>query len=244
MKKPVFTFALLLIMCSSHLMAQEEKSYGPVAGNYAVGISSNPIWEYFGNFFGKTEKNYAPSAFLAGGSGIFGKYYTADNRAIRAGANLYTQTATYKTPFSRYEKRSENTLNMSFSLGLENRIGEGRFQAFYGPSAGIGLYTGSTSYDYDGNQMYGDILKEKNGTQFSLAAGLFGGAEYFLLPKIALGTELGFGIQFLTRGTGNVERHEMDDVAYRHGGNELSLGFQSTPAQMAPRGSIYITFYF
>lgn len=242
MRKTLISLTIVLFGLTN-LFAQEEKSFGPTAGNFAIGFSSEPVWEYIGNFFGKLNNNSAPSATLSSGQGIFGKYFSAENRAIRAGVYLNFQSVTDKWPEAVWEKTTSKDFGLSVSLGLENRIGQGRLQAFYGPSAGMGFSSSSLSYSYDGAPPSGSVHKITSGNVFSIAAGIFGGVEYFLSPKIALGTELGFGLVFLTRGTGSIERHFMDDEPYEVGRNGFYMGFERNPAQMAPRGSIYITLY-
>jgi len=85
---------LILTALTFTLQAQEVKEYGPSSGSFAVGIAANPAFEYLGNFFGKTVNNSAPTANLANGYHLFGKYFSSPKTAFRAGISFGYDTET------------------------------------------------------------------------------------------------------------------------------------------------------
>jgi hypothetical protein len=106
--------------------------------------------------------------------------------------------------------------------GMEKRKGNTRLQGYYGAEAGISLGSDKTSYTY-GNSFsdtntdptiwdFGNdeaiasggsrITEIKSGMGFGLGIRGFIGAEYFVLPKISIGGEFGWGIVLQTQGEG------------------------------------------
>ena len=100
------------------------------------------------------------------------------------------------------------------SLGYEWRRGYGRLQAFYGGQALITFDSKSTKYTYgnaledaggntstkwntsnfDQAKLKTRALKETSGLSFGAGIGGFVGVEYFVLPHMAIGGELGIGM--------------------------------------------------
>lgn len=235
----VFLFAGLFISVN----AQESKQYGPVAGNYAVGISANPFLEYVGNFFGKASSNIAPTANISRYN-VSGKYFFNDKSAVRAGIGF---GGTYKKSFMGVDDEDvkiERGLGISLALGLEKRIGNGRIQAFYGPSVGISYLGGTDKFKYSDVPLDGTKLKETDGREFGLGIGGFGGIECFITQNIAFGTELGFGLLIESKGKSKTEYQGADDVFSGDKHTKLSLSFYDVPAQLSPKGKIFFLFYF
>lgn len=238
------SFLVILTALSFTLQAQEVKEYGPSSGSFAVGIAANPAFEYLGNFFGKTVNNNAPTANLANGYHLFGKYFSSPKTAVRAGISFGYDTETTLFGIEDENKLNETGLYAGLALGLEKRHGQSRVQAFYGPSVGVGFSSASDTYKYAEDPATGDILKQTYGSSLSFALGAFAGVEYFLLSNIALGTEIGMGLNFSSNGKGSIEREGLDIQETGNKSSSLDFGFSNTPAQMAPRGTIYLSVYF
>jgi hypothetical protein len=243
MMKKVVLFGIFLI--SLNLNGQVEiTEYGPRAGNFGVGIAANPFFQYIGNFFGKTHVNTAPSANLASNYHLFGKYFTSDNSALRAGLHLnYGVESTFFGPDDE-NRLNETALLFGLALGFENRFGSERIQGFFGPSLGVGYSTERDIYSYDATPVQGSILERSYGTDLSFALGGFAGVEYFIWSNFAIGTELGLGLNVSTSGKGRIEYQGMDDAETGTRSREINIGFNDTPAQLAPRGTIYLSLYF
>jgi hypothetical protein len=242
MKKNV----IILIVLSFAMLsakAQNESEYGPQKGNFAIAVSANPLLEYFGNFFGKSDKNSAPTANLANGYNLAGKYYLSNKNALRIGLNLAYNSESYFSGSDDENKTTEYASNIGMALGYELRAGSGRIQGYYGPSLGFGIINSGVNYNWDEVED-GDLLNEMDGTNFNIALGAFGGVEYFLTKNIALGTELGLGLILSSTGKGLRVYEGEDDVETGDKESSFSFGFNNTPAQLSPRGTIYVSFYF
>ncbi|MCF8363626.1 MAG: hypothetical protein K9G70_13495 [Prolixibacteraceae bacterium] len=235
----VFLFAGLFMSVN----AQKSKQYGPVAGNYAVGISANPFLEYLGNFFGKASLNTAPTANISSYN-VSGKYFFNDNSAFRAGLSF---GGLYNKSFFGNEDQNikiDRGLGINLALGIEKRIGNGRIQAFYGPSVGINYLGNTDKYKYEEEPATGAKLKETDGKEFGLGIGGFGGIECFISQNIAIGTELGFGLFIESKGKSKTEYQDADDVVSGNKHTKVELNFYDVPAQLSPKGKIFFLFYF
>lgn len=161
--------------------------------------------------------------------------------------------------------------NIMLTGGMEWRKGSTRLQGFYGGELGLGFGGGSkTQYtyanDYTWNGTTGtstqvhavdgssDLvsINQKGGVMFGLRG--FIGAEYFVLPKLAVGGEFGWGLGLQTIGTGSVtgtrveptagattEEFTVDTVA---GGSAFGVGTDNSNPFFGPSGSLKITFHF
>jgi hypothetical protein len=242
--KKILNFVALVLLISLSALAQDSKEYGPKAGNFGVGIAANPFFDYIGNFFGKTVNNSAPTANLANGYSLFGKYFIADKSAVRAGIDIgYTMETSY---FGNDDEDKFNNSDFAagLALGFEKRIGSGRIQAFYGPSLGLGFSSSNDAYVYKDGATKGNLIKKEYGSTVSFALGGFAGVECFLTQNIAIGTELGLGLNFSTIGKGKNIYQGSDDVETGAKASAFKFGFNNTPAQLAPRGTIYFSIYF
>lgn len=154
--------------------------------------------------------------------------------------------------------------------GLEWRKGSTRLQGFYGGELGIGFgggsktdYTYANAYTWNGtagtatqtHAVDGSVdvnnITQKGGVMFGLRG--FIGAEYFVIPKLAVGGEFGWGLGLTTIGTGSItttqvtaagtgtEEITTETVA---GGSQFVLGTDNSSAMFGPSGSLRITFHF
>jgi len=104
----------------------------------------------------------------------------------------------------------------------------------------------------DGNG--GRITERKNGTQFSLGLRGFIGVEYFILPKISLGGEFGWGLGITTNGKSS-ETFEtsgvtsvgssvnITSISYPKSGS-FSLDTDNKNSVWGPSGTLRLNFYF
>ncbi len=119
--------------------------------------------------------------------------------------------------------------NIALTAGMEMRRGKTRLQGYYGAEAGLALGGSKTTYTY-GNAYSSTnpaptIWDFNTGTQGaaasrtteSKAGGTFGigirgfiGAEYFILPKMSIGGEFGWGLVFQSMGEGSTTTEYWD----------------------------------
>lgn len=102
----------------------------------------------------------------------------------------------------------------------------------------------------------GRITERKNGATFSLGLRAFVGAEYFVLPKISIGGEFGWGLGFVTGGktttkyesVGNNGSSPTDQVGSSSittaGRGSFSLDTDNANSLFGPSGSIRLNFHF
>ncbi len=258
MKKSVLTFALALGVSSvfaQDLTSKKGEAYLPEAGDYAIGIDATPFLNYFGNFFGKTAANTAPSwNFLTTNQTITGKFFVESGMAYRGSLRLNfgsdkvrTKTADRNavapvTPApgdqpTTVENRMRTSYNnIALAGGIEWRKGTTRLQGFYGAELGVSFGATKNIYEY-GNALSatvfvdgGDnqdgtnvvavgptfqggaarITERDNGSTAALGVRGFIGAEFFILPKLALGGEFGWGLAYTASGYGSTTYETQD----------------------------------
>lgn len=166
--------------------------------------------------------------------------------------------------------------NIGLSGGMEYRKGKGRLQGFYGGELGISFSSSKTTYTY-GNSL---TITDQTASDFSGATGLtnagvdpvwgtpgraneiksggtfgigvrgFIGAEYFVLPKLSVGGEFGWGLVFSSTGAGSEIWSSTDGAStadITHEGTKSSSFGVDTDAMnsvFGPAGSLRMTFHF
>tara|TARA_B110000285_G_scaffold227512_1_gene288960 strand:- start:1574 stop:2467 length:894 start_codon:yes stop_codon:yes gene_type:complete len=152
---------------------------------------------------------------------IFGKYMTSDSSAIRLSFHVYGEDIIDKyeayddlvnNPDSMViDSRRFNESSNYISLGLEWRRGKSRLRGFYGGDAVLSWTNEHTHYNYGNditatnvtpttsaslgnvwNPDFGRITEERTGAIFGIGVRGFVGVEYFIAPKICVGTEFGW----------------------------------------------------
>lgn len=181
MKKLIAIF--LTVTIASYVFAQE--TYGPIAGERALGVTLNPITNFFGNLFNGTSGNnlndlqgesiqdpYTIAAGYTNTASIMGKYMLSESTALRANIGfefikskncLYSQDdkEVALNPLSEAQVVDIQKISQrgaSLSLGYEKRFGQGRVQGFVSGSA---LYA---FYAQRANITYGNAITESNQT--------------------------------------------------------------------------------
>ncbi len=195
--KLFFVFVLLFVSITtmgqvdSLLTDKKGNLILPQRGDYAIGISTNPIFDYLGNMFSLDGSNSLRLSLLDGAT-LYGKYFTSAETAIRAKVLFNANFSDRLVPMTGerdFYTISESYYNINITLGYEKRKGTGRLQFSYGPELSVGTYLNKTNvtgvnYPPDSERI----------TPLKVGARVFGGAEYFFMPKMSVGAEVGFGI--------------------------------------------------
>jgi len=200
-----------------------------------------------------------------------------DNNALRM--TLYNGGSDASTSYEVFDDRANspdstvvdkfgtNNSTTYVSVGYEWRRGKTRLRGIYGAEAVLSWSNSSRSYTY-GNAMdatnltptssigyynadYGRILEENLGSTVGLGVRGFVGVEYYIAPKIAMGTEFGWRVMmsksnkssytyerfdpFANNGAGQIVTHT-DTPSL--GGRTFSSGIDNFNTQ------IYFHFYF
>lgn len=138
-------------------------------------------------------------------------------------------------PTMKEDKMKSSSRFIGLGGGLEWRRGKTRLQGYWGGMAMIWMSGGKTSYEY-GNTLtttssaggisydFGSninpasatyntnarVISEKSGSSFGIGIRGFAGAEYFILPKLSIGGEFGWGFGFMSTGMGEIEYEAVD----------------------------------
>ncbi len=198
----------------------------PEAGDWAISIDAVPFLNYLGNFIGGDGLNVSPQLNLQSpNQTITAKYFVEDNMAYRLGVALNIGSSSVSTevpaiPTTSPEtfvknKKTDSGFNLGFSMGIEKRRGYGRLFGLYGVEGGLSFGTEKTSYSYgnvlsNDNPMRNRLANEKEGMKFGLGARAFAGIEYFILPKISISGELGWGPEIMIQGRSSQKLESWD----------------------------------
>ena len=83
---------------------------------------------------------------------------------------------------------SDAVWNLGLGYGVENHFaGSERLSTFWGYQGGVNLGSGVAGQDADGNAVDAE-------TSFGVGAGVFLGADYYIMPKVYVGVEMGYGL--------------------------------------------------
>jgi hypothetical protein len=195
------------------------------AGNFFGKTASNsaPTWD-----------------FLSGNQTIVGKYFKDATTAYRAAIRLgfgssknsnYVNDDTNTSPDPKFVQDTKSTSfnGIGLSAGLEMRKGKTRLQGYYGGE--VGLFIGGmkdkftygnafsstnmtpTSTDWTtmtSGAAVSRTTEHKYGSMFQFGLRGFIGAEYFVLPKMSIGGEFGWGLGFSSVGEGQITTETWD----------------------------------
>jgi hypothetical protein len=187
----------------------------PASGSIGIGFDATPFLNYAGNMFNSTTNN---SLNLSDNMLHF-RYFLQSSAAIRAALLINTDKDVNKQYVTDDAARIEDplslkkiedhqiTINKQYNLkiGYQMFRGNNRLRGFYGADIFLEYSKVNEEYEY-GNQMTEinpapssfwapasaqRTLEIDYGKRFSAGLGAFCGAEYYLMPKVAIGTELG-----------------------------------------------------
>jgi hypothetical protein len=126
--------------------------------------------------------------------GIKARKFTADNKALRLGANL--------SVMSSGEEDVDTEFSFGVAAGIEHHFsGAERLSTYWGYEGNIGFVSSNgdaADADFEGiDEEDGDFEDfEGSGkvTKFGFGANLFTGFDYYIMPKIYLGAEIAYGV--------------------------------------------------
>ena len=207
------------------------RDYFPRAGDFGIGFNGTPFLNYLGNMFNGTTNNSLNLGdnvlhfryFVTDNSAIrlavrvlsvreVDKFYLNDQAAqltdplsrsqVEDMRTIYTNEYELKAGYLMF--RGNNRLRGFFGGDLFFSYGRDRARYQYGnkmtdvnpaPETVVNWNTGAT------NSLALRPLKENSGSNFNIGLGAVTGAEYYLMPKMALGVEMGlvYGYSFFTQ---------------------------------------------
>lgn len=190
---------------SQDLTSKKGEKILPEAKDWAIGIDARPFFTILGNAANASAKFVNPTDQT-----ITGKYFLNEKTAARVKLRIGMSNTTDLTLVpdihssdvnAKLEDKEKNsTMNVNFGIGIEKRKGNTRLQGFYGGELFVAMSSEKTTYEY-GNALdtlnslvAGRDLEDKKGGSFGLGLRGFIGAEYFILPKMSVGVEYGWGL--------------------------------------------------
>ncbi len=215
MKKIILS--LVLVSAFTFVNAQDvlkSKNGTPILpekGDWAISVSATPFLDYFGNFLSQHGNTSPYFDFLNSDNYIAGKYFVNANTAYRAKVRIGLGSSS--TTNSAGDETKISATNITLGAGMEKRRGHGRLQGIYGAEALIQLTGGKTTYTYATTPDLGTVLSDKQGSGFGFGVRGFIGAEYFILPKISLGAEYGWGLMINSVGKGTIQHQGEADTS-------------------------------
>ena len=230
MKTKVILMALF-VGCASIINAQDDDvltnkngaAILPAAGDWGLGFDAAPIINYAGNMLNGNTMNSMGTAFDNDDFAISGKYYKDANTAYRASLRIGMGSMSLDNLYGGANGDSlTNTTTMSSNAfviggGLEMRRGHGKLQGYYGGEMLVGLGGSKDNYAYAENLSATNPgfrdLEVDNGSSFGVGVRGIIGVEYFILPKISLGAEYGWGLSFVSIGQSSTSYESWDGSA-------------------------------
>lgn len=174
------------------------------------------------------------------------------------------------------DQRSITSHFVGLGFGIEKRRGNTRVQGYYGAEVMFYIAGSDTSFTYgnaynsssNSSPYWWDWNSGTNGSlittglprntqdgpggTFGISLLAFGGVEYFFAPKISIGAEFTWGINFQTTSQGSrsteeintVSGNDQTDIYKTNGSSSFSLDNGLNQAWGNSSGALYLTFHF
>ncbi|HXB42186.1 MAG TPA: hypothetical protein VNZ49_16725, partial [Bacteroidia bacterium] len=194
------------------------------AGNMFGKTSNNvaPTWNFLTNNQTISGRYFADEKTVYRGAVRLGFGSSKASNMVSDNSNTST------TPAYKEDTKTTGTSGIGLSGGIEMRKGKTRLQGYYGGEVGIyfggkhDTYTYGNAFSASGaspwaptsttwsgltptgsSNMSSRTTAQKFGSTFTFGLRGFIGAEYFVLPKMSIGGEFGWGLGFTSVGQGS-----------------------------------------
>ena len=244
--KKIFLFCAAIALTgtmNAQLTSKKGENYLPEAGDYAIGADASSMLSYFGNMLNAGSNTGFGMGYTNGGAAITGKKFMTDKMAYRGMLRLgFGSESTPGATEGDVTKDSYN--NITIGGGIEMRRGSTRLQGYYGAMAGLSLGGSKTTYEY-ANNAEGAPLEVKAGSTFGIGARAFVGVEYFVLPKISIGGEFGWGLNLSSTGDASTTSYSAsgNTTTTTAGGSSFGIDTDNNAFGVAP-AAVLIHFHF
>jgi hypothetical protein len=246
--------------------------YFPKAGDIGIGFDAAPFLNYLGNAFNGTEEN----RLNLGDNTLYFRYFLTDHSAARLALrinsnkevnNFYVadDAAQMNDPLSQNkveDRRTELSNTYELRAGYQTFRGSNRLRGFFGGDLFFSYNKYSQEYEY-GNQMNelnpspstGAFsgaaarrpLKTNLGATVSMGLGAFTGAEYYIMPNVCIGAELGLIYAQSLGSQSNAQYETMTNSIYVVEDVEMAPGDRSRNLQTSfpsSYGNLYLMIQF
>jgi hypothetical protein len=180
----------------------------PRAGTVAFGIDASPFLRYTAGFISNT----IPNAPTFDGLTFYRKKFIRDDMARRFGMRLNWN-------FNNVGDTTTSGLDVIFSIGREKRLNwnsNNRLQGFTG-------FEFISGFGSAGNRVKTPNSLYRPGTKFTIGGNTFIGAEYFIAPGLAIGGQVGYGINLTFKSESIFEEEHIEDPIRTKGGAIFNL---------------------
>lgn len=161
----------------------------PAAGTWIMEATMTPNISG-GSIFSLPTLNSSLSN-LDGGVGILGvkaRKFSSDKKAMRMIGNLQVQNSSEENAAG---DKAQTEFAVGFGIGIENHMsGAERLSTYWGYQADF-TYVSANGANID-----------KNDTGIGVGASVFTGFDYYIMPKIYLGAEIGYGLGVTSEKSG------------------------------------------
>jgi hypothetical protein len=251
---------------SPSIQSSKGEEYLPKQGDWAIGFNANSVFKNLARAFDASAATPAQGDIYLTEGAFVGKLFISDNQAYRVvvnlgyGSNTTTNTTSTGTALPRTETEEKikvGQFDIQLGVGKEWRRGKTRLQGFYGADALIGFNTGKDSETTKSSTTtaVGGAVNSSNtgintnlGSTFTIGINGFIGAEYFILPKMALGVQYnwGLGVAFTGKGTTTTSATGAPDVETEASGANTSffLGTRNGNNPGVGTASLNLTLHF
>ena len=221
----------------------------PAKGDIGLTFDATPALDYVGKVIAGSASGAGIAAYQNGfDQTIVAKYDLSPGVAARARFGLKFESASDASyyddpidvangddPTELSDTTTTNEMRILVGGGVELRRGYRRLQGYIGGEGALGLENSAsgTTYGFSYDQDAADAgviadgssrpLTENSGMAIVFGARGFAGVEYFVLPKISLGMEYGFGLHAVVQGRGSAV-NEVWDGEEEDAFNETSPG--------------------
>lgn len=202
-------FVLFVLFLNGNIFANQiissdtTKNIFPIAGNRALLIDIDPIFDYIGNMFNGSDFN----SFNLNTTNLLYRKYINENKVSRYRLRFsvfsyeYGEQNSDNFPDNLFNStKRDNSVSLTFAKGNEKHFNYKKLGLYYGSEIFIGALYYSSSYNYDfkdGDEVkngYGLSLERKISEYktYYVSAGVAGliGADYYLSKRFFVNAEI------------------------------------------------------
>ena len=174
MKKLLLIAALSIFAFGSAQISTNAGTFTkPAAGDVAFEMHFTPNLQG-GSQFGEAQENLTGNTVA-----VMMRKWKDESKAVRMAADFSLSGSD--------ADGADTIIDVTFGYSIENHLaGAERLSTFWGYQGGISIE---------------DIGADD--VDFGLAGGVFVGADYYIIPKVYIGTEFGFGLDIMAEGGDN-----------------------------------------
>ena len=223
------SFALFALNAANAQQITSKKGFPilPEKGDWSISFNPEGVFKYIGDVGFNSGGGISPDVTGATYSNLdtfsndlyfVGKKFITDKSAYRAVARLnFTRSNIITTDDEAGPNNNQTNVNKDFTtnfdltvgLGKEWRRGKTRLQGYYGADVLLNVRSLNRSKETNSLNLNNGSAKEvkgRDGMSIGVGAQGFIGAEYFILPKIAIGAQydMSFFVRYQGRGKDDV----------------------------------------